>query len=59
MGAQGASQAPGLPRHVQAQPVLSAASVRLSALRPPFAVGFFFTTRAQSRRGNKIGCLTS
>ena len=26
---------PGLPRHVQAQPVLSAASVRLSALRHP------------------------
>jgi len=31
----GVSQTPGLPRYVQAQPVLSAASVRLSALRHP------------------------
>src|ERR1700751_2824969 len=38
-GTQGASQAPGLPRHVQAQRVLSAAPERLSALRPPLDSG--------------------
>jgi hypothetical protein len=43
-----------------AQRVLSAASVRLSALRPPLiGLGTKFTTRAQSRRGNVLGCLTS
>jgi hypothetical protein len=39
-GTQGASQAPGLPRHVQAQRVLSAAPERLSALRPPLDSGW-------------------
>src|SRR5215470_2483541 len=34
-GTQGASQAPGLPRHVQAPRVFRRAPERLSALRPP------------------------
>ena len=54
---QGASQAPGLPRHVQTERMRSAASVRLSALRPPLEVGIYFTTRAQSRRGNEVCCV--
>jgi hypothetical protein len=39
-----------------AERVLSAAPVRLSALRPPLVVGIIFTTRAQSRRGNAMCC---
>jgi hypothetical protein len=39
--------------------VFSAHSVRLSALRPPLGWEFSFKTRAQSRRGNALGCLTS
>src|SRR5499427_1537976 len=34
-GTQGASQAPGLPRHVQAPRVFRRAPERFSALRPP------------------------
>jgi hypothetical protein len=44
----------------RAQPVLSAAPVRLSALRPPLdRGGYKFIPRAPSRRGNALGCLTS
>src|SRR6516164_5347798 len=38
-GTQGASQAPGVPRYVHAQRVLSAAPERLSALRPSLFPG--------------------
>src|SRR5258708_5675260 len=38
-GTQGASQAPGLPRHVQAQRVFRRAPERFSALRPPLDSG--------------------
>ena len=57
---RGASQAPGLPRHGGPNRVLSAAPVRLSALRPPLGGGDSISPpRAQSRRGNEYGCLTS
>src|SRR5215469_16653475 len=38
-GTQGASQAPGLPRHVQAPRVFRRAPERFSALRPPLFTG--------------------
>src|SRR5215813_13702722 len=56
---QGASQAPGVLRHCTPDGVSSAHSVRLSALRPPLGGGYEITTRAPSRRGNALGCLTS
>jgi hypothetical protein len=58
MGTQGASQAPGRAASWCVQPG-AAAPGRPSALRPPLRVGTQFNTRAQSRRGNEYGCLTS
>src|SRR5215475_3950289 len=50
---QGASQAPGPPRHVRA-PTDAAASVRLSALRPPLGGGCRFQDPGAMRRGNEM-----
>ena len=62
-GTQGASQAPGLPRHVQAQRVFRRAPERLSALRPPLGWGErskgASPGRKKTRRGNEMGCLKS
>jgi hypothetical protein len=58
-GTQGASQAPGLPRHVQAQRVFRRAPERLSALRPPsirVSEAMMQTPGADMRRGNDGGC---
>ena len=57
-GTQGASQAPGLPRHVQAQRVPPhPCACRRTA--HPSSGGDEFKTRARMRRGNERGCLKS
>src|SRR5262249_30569399 len=52
---QGASQAPGPPRHVRA-PTDAAASVCLSALRPPLGGGCRFQDPGAMRRGKDLCC---
>jgi hypothetical protein len=60
-GTQGASQAPGLPRHVQAPRVLSAAPERFLGAPPTPRFGVSEATMqnagADMRRGNEMGCL--